>query len=129
MLRQISHRLKVPDRQKVVDVRKSRRHARRERRVGRSAEEWIEPNQSVTARSETAELEIERARVAGLPPVADDQYHRAPAEDAWREDAVERAEALADARASGEIDDLGGRAIDRLIDPTGSGFFSSQSHE
>src|SRR5262245_59074807 len=65
---------------------------------------------------EASHLGIEKRGIADLPAVADQQQHRARLEHAASVQAPERLEALADARAAGEVDDLARGVGERGVD-------------
>src|SRR5262249_31792113 len=66
----------------------------------------IQPHDPMAALPEAPHLDIEERGIARLPAVADQEHHRARLEDAAGVQATERPQALADARAAGEVDDL-----------------------
>src|SRR6266511_1046953 len=116
MPRKFGQTLQVVDRQKIVDMRQRRLHAADDWLIGRSAHQWVEPDQPVAAMLQKAQLARQQRAVALFPAVADHQRHRAAAKHAPRPVPVELMQAGADARAAGPVDHLMRGLVDRLVD-------------
>src|SRR5262249_28248345 len=116
MRRQILQGLQVVHRQKIVDVGECDRHAARARLVAGAPQERIQPDDAMAALPEAPHLDIEKRGIAGLPAVADQQQRRARLEQAASVQPTERLQALADARTTGEIDDLARGVGERSVD-------------
>src|SRR5262249_34325805 len=80
--REVLEALQVVDGQEVVHVRQRGADAAGERLVFGRAEERAQPEQPVRAALQPRDLVAQELRLAAIPPVADDEHDRAPAEHA-----------------------------------------------
>ena len=76
MYRQIREIVEGSRRKEIVDKRQRRLQPARERRVVGRAEERIQPDESMAAPLEPANLIAEQERIAAVPSVGDEQHHR-----------------------------------------------------
>src|SRR5262245_21397676 len=83
-----------------VDVRQRGAHAARRRLIIAPADERIEPDDAAAAAAQAPHLGGEALRFAGVVAVGDDHDCGARIDDAGRVPAIERGEAVADARAA-----------------------------
>src|SRR4051794_2917761 len=98
----------------MVDVRKSRLHAARERLIPGVSLEWIEPDHAMRAAPEARHLGGELFRLAAVPAVREQDDDRAPAEPAAVL-AVERGERLADPGAARPVPGGAGGAVECAV--------------
>src|SRR5882762_11819090 len=95
--------LQIMSGHEVVYVAECRLHPPRQRLVARRAEQRVQPDETRTAAPKAGELAAEQLRVAAVPSVGHDQDDRPMAHHAPRPRRVERAQRLADARASAPV--------------------------